>query len=81
MLAYKIISGIAVAIAVLFVLLVFFTGKGDAMSGGTSSIRTTFKGKASFEDKIFSITMYLGAGFMVLMIVLDFLAERAFPKV
>ena len=81
MLAYKIISVVAVAVAVLFVLLVFFTGKGDAMSGGTSSIRTSYKGKASFEDKIFSITMYLGAGFMVLMVVLDFLAERAFPKI
>lgn len=76
--AYKVISGVAVAFAVLFILLVFITGKGDAMSGGTSSIRTTYKGKASFEDKIFSITMYLGAGFLVLMIVLDLLASRIF---
>lgn len=75
---YNVVSIIAVVVAAFFVLLVFFTGKGDAMSGGASGVRTTFKGKASFEDKIFYFTMYFGVGFMVLMLLLDAIAERTF---
>jgi preprotein translocase subunit SecG len=48
------------------------------MSGGASGVRTTFKGKASFEDKMYNLILYLGAGFMVLMIALDFLSERIY---
>ncbi len=76
--AYKIFFGIAIFIGVLFVLIVLITGKGDAMSGGASGVRTSFKGKASFEDKMSSITLWLGISFMALMVLLDFLAERAF---
>lgn len=79
-LAYKIFSGIAIFVAIVFVLIVLITGKGDAMSGGASGVRTSFKGKASFEDKMSSMTLYLGIGFMALMIILDFLAERAFTS-
>ncbi|MEX2243466.1 MAG: preprotein translocase subunit SecG [Fimbriimonadaceae bacterium] len=75
---YNVITVVAVVVAVVFTLIVLITGKGDAMSGGTSGVRTSFKGKASFEDKMFSITIWLGAIFMVLMVVLDFLAERIF---
>jgi len=67
---YNVLLVIALLIAVLFSALVFFTGKGDAMSGG-SGVRTTFKGKASFEDQMSRYTLYLGIGFMVLMVALD----------
>ena len=76
--AYKIVTVIALVVAVFLVLLVLVTGKGDAMSGGASGVRTTFKGKASFEDKMYMLILYLGAGFMVLMVALDFLSERIF---
>jgi len=71
---YNIVLGISVIVAFLFVLLVYFTGKGDAMSGGGGSIRTTFKGKASFDDQVGRVAIGLGAAFIVLMLVLDVLA-------
>lgn len=66
---------VAVIVAVLFALLVFLTGKGDAMSGG-SSVRTTFKGKASFDDFISKLTFILGIAFMVLMVGIDVMERR-----
>lgn len=74
--AYNIITGVAVFVAVIFTLLVLLTGKGDAMSGGASGVRTSFKGKASFEDKMFYMIIYMGAGFMVMMVALNFIAKR-----
>jgi len=74
--AYNILLGLALVVALVFVLLVFVTGKGDAMSGGSSGVRTTFHGKASFDDQISKVTIYLGGGFMLLMLVLDFLGHR-----
>ena len=68
------VIGIIAALA--FSFLVFATGKGDAMGGGTS-VRTTFKGKASFDDLISKLTLYLGISFMVLMLALDFVANQA----
>ncbi|HVL39821.1 MAG TPA: preprotein translocase subunit SecG [Fimbriimonadaceae bacterium] len=65
----------AVVVAVMFALLVFVTGKGDAMSGG-GSVRTSFKGKANFEDYISRITLYLGIAFIVLMIGIDIIGNR-----
>lgn len=74
--AYTVVLVIATIVALLFSVLVFATGKGDAMSGG-SAVRTTFKGKSSIEDKISQMTLYLGIGFMALMIILDILAKLA----
>lgn len=65
--------------AVMFTLLVFFTGKGDAMSGG-SGVRTTFRGKANFDDFISKMSFTLGMSFMALMLVLDIIANRIPPK-
>ncbi len=73
--AYNILLVVAVIIAVLFTAMVFFTGKGDAMSG-SGGIRTTFKGKASFDDIAAKLTFYLGITFMGLMVVLDIIANR-----
>lgn len=75
--AYNVVMIISAVIAVLFSLVVFFTGKGDAMSGGGGSIRTSFKGRATFDDQMARITLILGALFMGMMLLLDFLAARA----
>lgn len=74
--AYNILLGLGILVAVVFTALVFLTGKGDAMSGGSSSVRTTFKGKASFDDQISRITLYLGGGFMFVMLLLDWLGAN-----
>lgn len=71
---YNIVLVVACIVALLFSILVFATGKGDAMSGG-SAVRTTFKGKTSIEDKISQMTLILGISFMALMIVLDVIAK------
>ena len=73
---YTIFIVLAMIVAVVFSALVFLTGKGDAMSGG-SSVRTTFKGKASFDDFMSKMTLYLGIGFMLLMLVIDILGHQA----
>ncbi|HRK21453.1 MAG TPA: preprotein translocase subunit SecG [Fimbriimonadaceae bacterium] len=75
---YNILLGLAVVVAFLFALLVFFTGKGDAMSGG-GSVRTTFKGKASFDDFMSRIILILGGLFMGLTLLLDIIGNRL-PK-
>ena len=72
---YNLLLGIALLVAVVFSMLVFVTGKGDAMSGGTS-VRTTFKGKAGFDDFVSRLTLALGAGFMLLMLVLDIISHQ-----
>jgi preprotein translocase subunit SecG len=45
------------------------------MSGG-GSIRTSYKGKASFDDIVSKMTLYLGIGFMALMLGLDVIGNR-----
>jgi preprotein translocase subunit SecG len=75
---YNVLLVVAAVLAVLFSALVFFTGKGDAMSSGGGSVRTSFKGKASFDDQISRVTLFMGLGFMALMIVLDVIAHRIF---
>jgi protein translocase SecG subunit len=71
MIFYRILLAIGLIVAICFAVLVFATGKGDAMSGG-SGVRTTFKGKAGFDDMISKITLYLGVSFMAIMLVLDY---------
>ena len=73
---YNVVLIIALVVALLFGTLVFVTGKGDAMSGGSSGVRTTFKGKASFDDQISKVTFGMGVGFMVLMVFLDWLSHK-----
>ena len=76
---YNVFLWLGIFVAVVFALLVFATGKGDAMSGGGGSVRTTFKGKASFDDVMSRWTLYLGIGFMALMLVIDVMGNRL-PK-
>ncbi len=72
---YSVLVGLAVIIAIAFSLLVLITGKGDAMGGG-GSVRTTFKGKASFDDIMSKWTLYIGVAFMALVLVIDVVAKR-----
>lgn len=76
--AYKVLIFLGALVALMFSLLVLLTGKGDAMSGG-GGIRTTFRGKAGFDDFISKMILYLGIAFMVVMVVLDWLSNRL-PK-
>lgn len=73
---YTIFIVLGMIVALVFSALVFLTGKGDAMSGG-GGVRTTFKGKASFDDFMSKLTLYLGIGFMALMLVIDILGHQA----
>jgi preprotein translocase subunit SecG len=73
---YNVLLAIGIVVAIAFAGLVFLTGKGDAMSGGSSSVRTTFKGKASFDDQISKVTFILGGAFMLIMLVLDYLGSH-----
>ncbi len=72
---YNVLLGLGIVVALLFTLLVFLTAKGDAMSSG-GGIRTTFKGKAGFDDYVSRATLILGISFMVLMIVIDVVSNR-----
>jgi len=78
-LLYNILLILGIIIAIVFSLLVFVTGKGDAMSGG-SGVRTTFKGKANFDDFVSRLTLFLGIGFMAIMLVVDVLANATGKK-
>ncbi len=72
---YNVLLVLSVIVAILLVLMVLFTGKADAMSGGGGSIRTNFKGKAGFDDYMSRATFILGALFISLMFLLNFLAS------
>lgn len=80
MLIYNIILIVGVIVAIVFSGLVFLTGKGDAMSGGSSSVRTSFKGKASFDDQISRVTFIFGGVFMAIMLILDYMATKGALK-
>lgn len=67
---------LGVVVALVFSALVFLTGKGDAMGGG-SSVRTTFKGKAGFDDFMSRLTLYMGISFMALMLIIDVIGHQA----
>lgn len=67
---------VGLVIAVLFSALVLLTGKGDAMSGG-GGVRTTYKGKASFDDQISKVTLGLFVAFMAVTIIIDIAARSS----
>lgn len=71
-----VLNVLAIIVAILFAGLVFITGKGDAMSGG-SSVRTSFKGKQSFDDIMSKWTLGFGVSFMALMLIINIVADRA----
>lgn len=72
---FQIALWLALLIGIALIAVIFFTGKGDAMSGG-GGVRTTFKGKASFDDKISQWVLIGGATFMGLMVFCDVLLHK-----
>ncbi|MBS1720570.1 MAG: preprotein translocase subunit SecG [Armatimonadetes bacterium] len=76
---YNVVLVIAIILAAMFTLLVIVTGKGDAMSGG-SGVRTTFKGKQSFDDLMSRVTLILGSALIISVVILDAIANRMPPK-
>lgn len=72
---FNVVLGFAIFVALMFIALIYFTSKGDAMSGG-SGVRTTFKGKAGFDDFVSKMIIFSAAGFFLCLIVLDALASR-----
>lgn len=72
---YNVMLIVGVIVAAAFTVLVFFTGKGDAMSGG-SGVRTTFRGKKNFDDFVSKLSLILGMSFMAIMVVLDVIANK-----
>lgn len=72
---YNVMLILGVIVAIAFSVMVFFTGKGDAMSGG-SGVRTTFRGKANFDDFVSKLSLILGMSFMAIMLVLDVIANK-----
>ena len=73
---YNITLWLGIFSAILFSLLVFFYGKGDAMGGG-GNVRTTFKGKAGFDDIVSKMTLVLGVSFMALMVLINIFGTAA----
>ncbi len=71
----NIVLVLAIIVAIVFSLLVLITGKGDAMSGG-GSVRTTYKGKATFDDIMSQAALYLGIAFMALVLIYNVVANR-----
>jgi preprotein translocase subunit SecG len=64
-------------VSVLFILItVIFGSKSDVMSGGSSQIRTTFKGKAGFDDFVSKLTLYMGIAFMALCVLINIIQTR-----
>lgn len=49
------------------------------MSGG-GGVRTSFKGKASFDDIMSKVTLITGISFMALMLILDVIGNFAHKK-
>ncbi|MHB8637244.1 MAG: hypothetical protein ACYC96_12315 [Fimbriimonadaceae bacterium] len=76
---YNILLGLGLFVAFVFGALVLLTGKGDAMSGG-GGVRTTFKGKASFDDYMTRILLGLGVAFMAVLLLIDIVGNKIQPR-
>ena len=73
----KILFVILLLVAVIFVFVTtVFGSKSDAMSGGSSQIRTTYRGKPGFDDFMSKFTLVLGCVFMGLCLIIDVLQSR-----
>lgn len=73
----KVLLVILFIVAILFVIVTtLFGSKSDAMSGGSSQIRTTYKGKPGFDDFMSRLTLILGATFMGLCLLIDIINNR-----
>jgi preprotein translocase subunit SecG len=74
---YKVLIATGVLVAIFFSLLVLITGKGDAMSGG-GGVRTSFKGKATYDDIMSRWTLILGICFMAIALIIDIIGSHMY---
>lgn len=74
---FRILLGVAVVVAIALIGIIFVTGKGDSMSGG-SGVRTTFRGKATYEELIARNILFGGLGFMALLVICDVLLHSIY---
>jgi preprotein translocase subunit SecG len=73
----KILFVVLLLVALFFIFITtVFGSKSDAMSGGSSTIRTTYRGKAGFDDAMSRMTFILGMVFIGLCLVIDILQQR-----
>jgi len=78
---YNILLWLDALVALVFVILVTMQGaKAGGLTGGSASIRTTFKGKAGFDDFISRITLFVGGAFMVLTLIVQVIIARGIGK-
>lgn len=78
MIVAKILFVILIAVAIVFIFITtVFGSKSDAMSGGSSSIRTTYRGKAGFDDFMSRTTLIVGIVFMSLCLIIDIIQQRS----
>ncbi len=68
---------VLIIICVVFIFITtVFGSKSDAMSGGSSQIRTTYRGKPGFNDLMSKVTLILGIIFMGLCLIIDIIQQR-----
>ncbi|MBA3725340.1 MAG: preprotein translocase subunit SecG [Armatimonadetes bacterium] len=68
---------VLIIICVVFIFITtVFGSKSDAMSGGSSQIRTTYRGKPGFDDLMSKVTLILGIIFMGLCLIIDIIQQR-----
>lgn len=73
----KILFVILLLVALIFIFVTtVFGSKSDAMGGGSSQIRTTYRGKPGFDDFMSKFTLILGCVFMGLCLLIDILQQR-----
>ncbi len=73
----SILIGVLLVVSVIYVIITcVFGSKSDAMSGGASQIRTTYRGKPGFDDFMSRFTMILGAVFMALCLLINIVQTR-----
>lgn len=77
MLVKNILFVLLMTISVVFIFITtVFGSKSDAMSGGSSQIRTTYRGKPGFDDLMSKVTLILGIIFMAMCLIIDIVQQR-----
>jgi protein translocase SecG subunit len=77
MLVKNILFVLLMIISVVFIFITtVFGSKSDAMSGGSSQISTTYRGKPGFDDLMSKVTLILGIIFMAMCLIIDIVQQR-----
>ncbi|MFN8138941.1 MAG: preprotein translocase subunit SecG [Fimbriimonadales bacterium] len=72
-----ILLGLLMVVSLIYVIITsVFGSKSDAMSGGASQIRTTYRGKPGFDDFMSRLTLILGGVFLGLALIINIIQSR-----